>query len=559
MENHYQALTSASKLRGQYYTPAPLVRLILQALRLAPGDRIIDPSCGDGGFLRGAVEALAANLAPAERANAAEYWLDRLIGFDIDAAAVQEARAGLQQAFREHFGVDAPLGRFQIHTADALQHPSVGALLQSVDAPPLQPDERLLVVGNPPYVEAKRLAAQVKATLKARYPDALLGASDLYLYFVHACLGWLRPQDRLAFVLPNKLLVNANARQIRERLLDEQRLQALWLATQARLFGDAAVYPVVLFAGGRDAAPAAGIEVARLARGAAGEMQAGEVLRVDAALYRHTSARALFPPPEAPELQATLARLLASLPAGRLSDVLDIRWTVSFHQAGRRERYITREPPASGCRRKILGGTGFAGNAEVVRYRLTWRGWWIDYDAERLRAEGNPVPPLDLFAAPKIVICQNGRTLRAAYDAEGYVLKDTFLCGSLRASDHPLVRHPPALVGLLCSRAAHFFYSHVFYGGHVSGGYLHFLRSFLIDLPLGRWKDEQAETIAALAARRESAEDAGEQLDLEEAIERHVSAALGLAGAEHEAIAAWAAQDENWRLRERVRAPKAPA
>ena len=38
-----------------------------------------------------------------------------------------------------------------------------------------------------------------------------MGAPDLYLYFVHVCLGWLRGGDTLAFVLPNKLLVNTNA------------------------------------------------------------------------------------------------------------------------------------------------------------------------------------------------------------------------------------------------------------------------------------------------------------------------------------------------------------
>ena len=48
--------------------------------------------------------------------------------------------------------------------------------------------------------------------------SAVDGAPDLYLYFLYVCLGWLRPGDRLAFVLPNKLLVNSNARAFRKEL-----------------------------------------------------------------------------------------------------------------------------------------------------------------------------------------------------------------------------------------------------------------------------------------------------------------------------------------------------
>src|SRR5438034_2627380 len=123
-------------------------------------------------------------------------------------------------------------------------------LWRTVGLPAQPAKERLLVIGNPPYVEAKRLSSDTKAVLKARYPEAITGAPDLYLYFLHVCLGWLRPADLLAFVLPNKLLVNANAQRLRERLLNEGRLRALWFATQASIFPDAAVYPIVLFAGG---------------------------------------------------------------------------------------------------------------------------------------------------------------------------------------------------------------------------------------------------------------------------------------------------------------------
>jgi hypothetical protein len=405
-------------------------------------------------------------------------------------------------------------------------------------------------------VEAKRLSREAKAALKALHPDAVGGAPDLYLYFLHVCLGWLGQEDLLAFVLPNKLLVNANAQRLRERLLAEGRVQRLWFATQAHLFPGAAVYPVVLFATGKRQGWSGTVETHRITRAEGQELAQGEPVRIDAEQYRSTSARAFFPPPEAPVLRNALRRLLLREDgAPRLAELLEIRWSVSFHRSGLRERYVTPEAPTSPHARRFLGGGPFSGNGEVVRYALSWGGWWIDYDEERLRREGNAVPKVSLFEQPKIVLCQNGRTLRAAYDEEGFVLKDTFLCGIPRRPEHPLCRHPQALVGLLCSCAIHFFYAHVYYGGHVNGGYLHYLRSFLVDLPTGAWTGTQAAEVSLLVEQRAVA-PADQRLPLEEAIEGRIGEGLGLTPVEAEAIREWAEDDANWRARERVRGPR---
>ena len=351
-------------------------------------------------------------------------------------------------------------------------------------------------------------------------------------------------------MLPNKLLVNANGRRIRARLLEEHRLRGLWLATQAEVFPEAAVYPVVLHAGGPRSGPAVEVEVARITRPNGRLALEQSPIEIAARWFRRTRSLALFPPPESAVLRETLERLLAG--EARLNDLLDLRWSISFHRAGRRERFVTREAPGTLTQRRFLGGGAFSGNGEVRRHRLEWAGWWMNYDRDLLREQGNAVPPLCLFERPKIVICQNGRTLRAAYDEQGYVLKDTFLCGVLRDGAHPLLRRPQALVGLLCSRAAHFFYSHVFYGGHVNGGYLHFLRAFLVDLPLGAWTDAAAEAVAE--AVRGIVAGSLDESDAEAEIEDEVSKALGLSAEAADAIAEWCAADSNWQRRDRVRA-----
>jgi hypothetical protein len=555
VENLYQARTVPSKLRGQYYTPDELVQAILDELRIAPEDVIIDPSCGDGSFLRGTVARLARCFPDWNPEVLAKHWTGKLIGLDSNEAAVMDAKAGLRAAFREHLGIDIPQNHLQIRQVDVLQFSNLDVLFRKTSLAPLNEGDRLLVVGNPPYVEAKRLSHETKATLKTRFPDAVAGAPDLYLYFLHVCLSWLRKNDCLAFVLPNKLLVNSNAQSVRTRLLVQGRLRSLWFATQARIFPTASVYPIILFASG-ERNHAHLVKTIRITRSEIQALRRERPINIRLDWYQSTAARAFFPPPETPVLRGALEKLLRFPIEARLDALLDIRWSVSFHRAGLREQYVMPHSPGSTHARRFLGGGPFSGNGEVARYHFNWGGWWIDYDEERLRRQRNPVPPLALFEQPKLVICQNGRTLRAAYDEEGYVLKDTFLCGLPRLPEHPLARHPRALVGLLCSRAVHFFYAHVFYGGHVSGGYLHFLRSFLVDVPVGRWSEDLAAETARLVAVRETARTAAEPEALEDAIEAHVAAALGLTPEEEAAIRAWSAEDENWQARERVRGPK---
>jgi len=551
MTNYYQANTSESKLRGQYYTPAELVQMMVGDLRLGVGDCIIDPACGDGQFLRGVVAVLASGCPSGERESLGRALAGRLIGFDIDATAVEKARAGLHGALLEHFGVGISAEHLHIHQENVLDYSSLPELLRSVGIAPPGEHERLTVIGNPPYVEAKRLDAAMKARLKKRFPEALLGAADLCLYFMHVCLSWLRADDRLAFVLPNKMPVNACAQRLREQLLSEGRLTQIWFATQAQIFPDAAVYPVVIFAQG--ATEPHPVAIRHLVREGVA-ISAREPIFVQPELYRRTTTCALFPMPDDAMLRSLLERLFRQS-GGRLDDVLDIRWSVSFHRGGLREQYVMQQEPASAFGQRFLGGGAFTGNGEVVRYGLQWAGWWIDYDEQRLKAEGNQVPPLSLFQPAKIIFCQNGRTLRAAFDAQGFVLKDTLLCGTIREVPHPLCRFPRAIVGLLSSKLIHFFYSHVFYGGHVNDGYLHFLRSFLIDVPLGEWTAERAERVDGLVRQREVTRAADAQVRLEDEIEGVVREAFGLTKAEVEALEEWIGSDVNWQKRERVRKP----
>ena len=46
---------------GQYFTPRPLIKAIVEVMRPEPGMRICDPACGTGGFLLAAYERIASS------------------------------------------------------------------------------------------------------------------------------------------------------------------------------------------------------------------------------------------------------------------------------------------------------------------------------------------------------------------------------------------------------------------------------------------------------------------------------------------------------------------
>ncbi|HEY3226977.1 MAG TPA: hypothetical protein VGK61_08300 [Planctomycetota bacterium] len=139
--------------RGAYYTPANLAKTLCRwAVRR--GDRVLDPACGDGVFLR-AARSLGA----------------RVKGFDIDPASAHAAGAACGDFFDNLGG--------------------------AYDA----------VVGNPPYVHFSRANAFRKARAAAARLGVSFGAgASVWAPFLVAAAEAVRPGGRLAMVIPRETL-----------------------------------------------------------------------------------------------------------------------------------------------------------------------------------------------------------------------------------------------------------------------------------------------------------------------------------------------------------------
>jgi len=193
---NFMANESAQKLRGGYYTPDDLaVFLCRWVLEIGP-TRVLEPSCGDGSFLRALGKAGADPLLS-------------VLAMELNEEEAAKAASSARETGLLNCRVQA--GDF---LSWALQ-PS-NSQGPTFDA----------VIGNPPFVRYQYLPAQFQERA-----EQVFRAHDLpftkhtnaWVPFIIASLSMLRPGGRLAMVVPSELIHVMHAQSLRTYLGKECR------------------------------------------------------------------------------------------------------------------------------------------------------------------------------------------------------------------------------------------------------------------------------------------------------------------------------------------------
>lgn len=191
----YGALISAEQRKGagEHYTPDWLARRVL-ARTMSAGDSVMDPSCGSGTFVFHAVRR-----ALAEPGVEIAEVVRRVRGVDVHPVAVVLARVNYLLALgRERArGVEAP-----IRCGDAM----------TMTGEPVR-----LLVGNPPWLAYRFMAAEVQAAFRTRSDEyGLWGGGTVSthqdlcgLFVVRVIDEYLREGGRFGFVMPGAVLDRA--------------------------------------------------------------------------------------------------------------------------------------------------------------------------------------------------------------------------------------------------------------------------------------------------------------------------------------------------------------
>ncbi len=212
------------KLRGGYYTSSTIAAWLCAWAIRTPTDRVLEPSCGDGAFLEAAARRFI-ELGASRSAIA-----DSLTGVEIMPAEAALARTRLQHV----------LGRCSaqevVETADFF------GWWQENNRPSFD-----VVVGNPPFIryqifpEPNRSRAMAIMAESGLTPNRL---TNIWVPFVVASVASLRPNGRLALVLPAELLQVTYAAQLRSFLTD--RFACIDIIACNELFFEKAEQEVVL-------------------------------------------------------------------------------------------------------------------------------------------------------------------------------------------------------------------------------------------------------------------------------------------------------------------------
>jgi len=518
------------KMRGQFYTPTPIVEWLLDKVGYdGTGDGfLLDPSCGAGAFLAVAaqrrLQGLRHNSKPAD---ILESIHRSICGLDRDQFACSLARLNLLWVTSPLWlEGDAHVTRpFKIDSHDSLQYLS-GSLLEMEGRVPRAGYD--WVVGNPPFIEAKKLGAFEKNLCRQLFPDICWGAFDYSVAFV--ATGWhaLNEGGRLGFVLPNKILVTRYASKMRNWLLSRGQVQTVADISRSEYFGRTAVYPILLVVRKRESEHSYSISTAR-----------SRHLPSESSEVRVPSERWMSIEPGYPwvcfgsdEERDLLFKIIDSTPV-RLGDLFQLRTTVSFHQKGMRELYISSTRPVENGF-PYLGGVSYAKENEVKKYHVEWKGYWIRYAEEELRREKNPLPPIGNFLRPKIIFCQHARSMTAYADGEGHwVTKDVYPIAFPKEEEgvDELVRFG---TGYFNSPIFDFIYGLLYRGIQIRNGYLHYLPFYLMSVPVPQINDFDRQAISRSVQKiqdefsRDPIEGENLRESLQADIDRIIAEAFGL-------------------------------
>ena len=194
---------------GQYFTPRPLIKAIVEVMRPAPGMTICDPACGTGGFLLAAHDHLVSSnplLDPDEKQH---LRYDALHGWEIVDNTARLCAMNLLL-----HGIGAADAESPIRVDDALK---------------ADPGDRFEMVLTNPLFGRKSSVTVVGADGEAKREDLTVVRDDFWastsnkqLNFVQHVKTLLKIEGRAAIVVPDNVLFEGGAGEtVRRKLLHE--------------------------------------------------------------------------------------------------------------------------------------------------------------------------------------------------------------------------------------------------------------------------------------------------------------------------------------------------
>lgn len=185
------------KLRGGYYTPAAIAAYVTRWAIRSRGDRILEPSCGDGNF----ISQIAEHLQSLKGRGRFPKGKGRVVAVEVEPAELVKAQARIAKSCVPFEWIGDDFFRA---------------------FPLLRETPFDVVIGNPPFIRFQHFIEESRELAFGHLrefgykPTKLANA---WAAFVQLSIELLTPGGRLAMVLPAELLQVQYASELRSRLV----------------------------------------------------------------------------------------------------------------------------------------------------------------------------------------------------------------------------------------------------------------------------------------------------------------------------------------------------
>jgi type I restriction enzyme M protein len=184
-ESMLREMRDAAGDSGEFYTPRPLVRFIVDRIDPKPGERVLDPAAGTGGFLVQSFEHMTASN-------------------DLTAAQLKAAREGIRGIEKKPLPYLLCLMNLLLHGIDRPDVVESNALAFSLAE--MKRNGVDVVITNPPF------GGEEEGSILANFPSDRRTAETVWL-FLQAVMARLEHSrtGRCAIVVPNSVLFDQGA------------------------------------------------------------------------------------------------------------------------------------------------------------------------------------------------------------------------------------------------------------------------------------------------------------------------------------------------------------
>ncbi len=200
-ETMLKEMRDAAGDSGEFYTPRPVVRFIVDRLKPQLGERVLDPACGTGGFLVETYEHLKDTPQTPEQVRQLH---ENIMGIEKKPMPYL---LGVMNLLLH--GIATPNVREQNALAENIRHIAASARVD-------------VIATNPPF------GGEEEHAILTNFPEGLRASETTLLFFQYIMAMLKRPGGRCGLVLPNGFLFgNGVAATIKKKLLNQFNLHTI--------------------------------------------------------------------------------------------------------------------------------------------------------------------------------------------------------------------------------------------------------------------------------------------------------------------------------------------